>query len=434
MSIHGPQVVATFALENSAELPVAEHGRVAEGIRCEQARLDALERYDIIDTAREEAFDRITRVASKALGVPICTISLIDGHRAWVKSGEGVPDRTEVPREHTFCYHTIQQNEPLVVSDATEDPRFKSNPFVLGEPRVRFYAGVPLHTREGVNVGTFCVVDLVPRHFSSEELAMLTDFARMVMDQLDLRLLVATDSLTQTLSRRAFKDELRRATALALRHDQPLSCLVFDIDHFKRINDSYGHAAGDTVLMRVSAVCRELLRDSDRMGRIGGEEFAILLPNTPRRGARDVAEKLRLAVEKLRFRFGNDMTGVTASLGVASCDKETRDAEALLLHADRALYDAKQQGRNRSVVWLSAEDRLAVQRRRVLKAGQILFNGRSSTVDCTVRSLSAEGAGLDVYSSGAIPRRFELAIRGDGLCKPCRVVSQTEKHIEVAFC
>src|SRR5207248_443322 len=101
---------------------------------------------------------------------------------------------------------------------------------------------------------------------------------------------------------------------------------------------------------------------------------------------------------------------------------------------DRALYDAKEQGRNRSVVWLSAEDRLAAQRRRVLKAGQIVFNARNSTVDCTVRSLSEEGAGLDVYSSTAIPRKFELTIKSDELRKPCRIVSQTEKHIEVAFC
>jgi hypothetical protein len=205
MSINGPSVVATFALENSADCPTADRSRIAESIECEKARLEALERYDIIDTAREEAFDRITRVARKALRVPVCTISLIDGHRAWVKSGEGVPDNTEVPRDHAFCYHTIQQNEPLVVCDATQDARFASNPFVIGEPRVRFYAGVPLHTLGGVNVGTLCTVDMVPRDFGPEELAMLTDFARMVMDQLELRLLVATDSLTGTFSRRAFK-------------------------------------------------------------------------------------------------------------------------------------------------------------------------------------------------------------------------------------
>jgi hypothetical protein len=134
----------------------------------------------------------------------------------------------------------------------------------------------------------------------------------------------------------------------------------------------------------------------------------------------------------MAFASGSGPLRVTASFGVAALDAQTRDAEALLQHADAALYDAKAAGRNRSVLWKGAETNL-VQRRRVLKGGQIRFNGHASSIDCTVRSLSEDGAGIDVYTSVGIPKRFDLSIRADGIERHCRVVSQTEKHLEVEF-
>lgn len=398
----------------------------------EQRRLENIERLDVLDTPREEAFDRITRLAQKMFQVPIAVVTIIDGHRSWFKSCYGL-EGSEAPREHAFCNYTIREHKPLIVPDAIKDPRFDKHPFVLVENGVRFYAGIPLETRDGNNVGTFCLVDTAPREFDAEQVALLSDLARMVMDELELRMLATTDSMTGALSRRAFNEQTSRAVALALRHHHDLSCIVWDLDHFKAINDTYGHTAGDSVLHNTVKACLSHLRDTDYIGRMGGEEFAALLPNTNRSGALEVAEKLRAAIERLKFVFGKQEISVTASFGVVSLDPANRDFKTMLGHADEALYAAKVAGRNRCMVWKDPNIQV-IPRRRVLKAGQILFNGRTSVIDCTVRSLSDDGAGLDVISSALVPGKFELSIKTDEFEKSCKIISHSEKHIEVAFC
>jgi diguanylate cyclase (GGDEF)-like protein len=404
----------------------------AGSVLWEEQRLAALDRHDILDTPKEEAFDRITRLTKKLFQVPFVIITMIDGHRAWSKSTQGI-DLPEGPRSLSFCHHTILENRPLIVPDASRDPRFASNPYVVGEPHLRFYVGVPLTMSDGANIGTLCIFDTEPRELTSKDAELLSDLARMVVDELELRLLATRDSLTGALSRRAFKEETQRATALALRHHHDLSCTVFDLDHFKTVNDKYGHAAGDIVLGQTVRACVAHLREGDMIGRLGGEEFAILLPHTSRAGALEVAEKLRTAIKAFTFDFASPAIGVTASFGVASLDAATRDAETLLRRGDAALYQAKEAGRDRCVAWRPAETKTQ-QLRRVLKGGQILFNGGSSVIDCTVRGLSETGAGLDVSTSLGVPKSFKLAIRADSFERPCRVLSQTERHIEVEFC
>ena len=124
---------------------------------------------------------------------------------------------------------------------------------------------------------------------------------------------------------------------------------------------------------------------------------------------------------------------MTASFGVVTLDPSNRDFKTMLGHADEALYEAKSAGRNRCMVWKDPNIQV-ILRRRVLKAGQILFNGRTSVIDCTVRNLSDDGAGLDVISSAMVPKEFELTIKADDFEKPCKIISHSEKHIEVAFC
>ena len=399
----------------------------------EKVRLENVERLDVLDTPKEESFDRITRLAQKVFQVPTVVVTIIDGHRSWFKSCYGV-EGTEAPREHAFCNQTIREDKPLVVRDAAKDPRFANNPFVLAENGVRFYAGIPLATRDGNNVGTLCIVDTKPREFDEEQVALLSDLARMVMDELELRMLATTDSLTGALSRRSFNEQTSRALALALRHHHDLSCIVWDLDHFKAINDTFGHSAGDSVLISTIRACKTQLRDTDYIGRMGGEEFAAMLPNTNRSGALEAAEKLRGAIQKLKFGFGEQEIQVTASFGVVSLDPSNRDFKTMLGHADEALYKAKSAGRNQCVVWKDPNLPVNNTRRRVLKAGQILFNGRLSTIDCTVRSLSEDGAGLDVISSALVPNKFDLAIKADDFEKACKITSHTERHVEVAFC
>jgi diguanylate cyclase (GGDEF)-like protein len=410
----------------NSRLPALQAGREAE-------RLRALQKLDVLDTPADEAFDRITRLTRKLFDVPVAIVSFIDGHRQWYKSATGT-ETTEVPREQSFCRYVIADGAPVVVPDATEDSRFAENPYVLTNPGVRFYAGFPLQTKDGYNVGTLCLVDVKPRAFDAAELEVMSDLAHMVMDELQLRRSADKDVLTDAFSRRAFKEAAESQIALAIRHRHPLSVISFDLDYFKHTNDTFGHAAGDQVLREAAKICARHLRASDMLGRLGGEEFSILLPNTDQAGAVETAERLRRAIEATEIEREGAAIKTTASFGVASLSPSARDIETLLELADQALYRSKSAGRNRVSASQSAGDDLRAPRRRVLKAAQILFNGRSSAVECTVRWLSEDGAGLALSTTAGLPALFYLLISADGFDRPCRVIDKAERYIEVLFC
>lgn len=152
----------------------------------EEARLRALQAFNILDTAPEEAFDDLTRVAAAICETPISTVSIVDRDRQWFKSMVGLDER-EHAREVSFCAHTLAEKKQLVVPDALEDPRFASNPLVLGDPWIRFYAGAPLVTDEGHVLGTICVLDRVPRELTPTQLDALDALARQTMRALETR-------------------------------------------------------------------------------------------------------------------------------------------------------------------------------------------------------------------------------------------------------
>jgi diguanylate cyclase (GGDEF)-like protein len=155
----------------------------------------------------------------------------------------------------------------------------------------------------------------------------------------------ATDALTGLPNARSCQDTLRRMIAHAGRTVSPLSAILLDLDHFKQINDRFGHGAGDDVLAAVSAVIASTIRASDFAGRAGGEEFLLLLPDTDQEGAMEMAEKVRAAVAEVEVpRVERE---ITASLGVATYPRDAREGDTLLRQADRALYAAKAAGRNR---------------------------------------------------------------------------------------
>jgi diguanylate cyclase (GGDEF)-like protein len=155
----------------------------------------------------------------------------------------------------------------------------------------------------------------------------------------------ATDALTGLPNARAVQDSLRRMVAQASRTLSPLTAIMLDLDHFKQINDKYGHGRGDDVLAAVGSVLEATLRASDFVGRYGGEEFVILLPDTGRTEGAAVAEKIRAAVEATLVPEVGQR--ITASLGLAVLPDDAGDSVALLRHADRLLYTAKANGRNR---------------------------------------------------------------------------------------
>lgn len=154
----------------------------------EAARLRAVQRYDILDTPPDGAFDRITALAARLFKVPIAIVSVVDADRIWFKSHHGLPDVSEIRRDPGLCASAIFHDDPWIVTDAAVDPRTLANPLVADGFGLRFYAGVPLTTRDGHNLGTLCVIDREPRHVTEDEIACLSDLAGLVMNELELRL------------------------------------------------------------------------------------------------------------------------------------------------------------------------------------------------------------------------------------------------------
>ncbi|HTH47413.1 MAG TPA: ATP-binding protein [Candidatus Limnocylindria bacterium] len=152
----------------------------------ERERLLALHRYRVLDTPPEANLDAIVLLAAQACGVPISQITLVDSDRQWFKASVGVT-ATQTPRDVSFCAHAIRGRALMVVPDAADDPRFAQNPLVLGEPRIRFYAGVPLVTPDNHALGTLCVIDRQPRELSPIQTMALEALARLVMSELELR-------------------------------------------------------------------------------------------------------------------------------------------------------------------------------------------------------------------------------------------------------
>ncbi len=189
----------------------------------EQARLDAIRRYDILDTPPDGAFDRITALAARLCDVPIATISIVDEDRIWFKSSHGL-EVDEVGRDPGLCASAIFRDEPHVVTDAIEDPRTLDNPLVRGELGLRFYVGIPLTTSDGYRLGTLNVIDVEPREPTQEEIDTLTDLAAVVMDELELRLAARrTIELEAAKEAAAFRESLLAGISHEMR--TPISIL-----------------------------------------------------------------------------------------------------------------------------------------------------------------------------------------------------------------
>ncbi|WP_217424901.1 GGDEF domain-containing protein [Pandoraea soli] len=326
----------------------------------ETERLAALRRYEILDTPPEPAFDRIVRLASYLFGAPMSLVSLIDESRQWFKARQGI-DTPQTPRSMAFCAHAILGDDVFVVTDARADRRFADNPLVTGEPNIRFYAGAPLRTPEGHRLGTLCVMDRRPRTLDDEKRALLADLSALVVDALELRRvnqvlgdMAMRDGLTGALNRRAFLMQAERLFCAARAQQRRLSVLMLDIDHFKRINDTWGHAIGDRVIVELTQVLRTTLRKGTPIGRLGGEEFAVLLPEADAQRAMQAAERLLVAIGSASVPGPNGGSSgpvrFSASIGIGSLTPDDAEFGTLLQRADRALYAAKQSGRNRLAV------------------------------------------------------------------------------------
>lgn len=216
----------------------------------EEARLAAVRHYEILDTPEDGAFERITRIASVVLGVPIAIISIVDSDRIWFKSAHGLDGVGQIDRVPGLCASAILADELYLVRDAKVDPRTLANPLVAGEFGLRFYAAAPLRTSDGYNLGTMCVIDREPRELSDAEGRVLEDLASLVVDELELRL--------------SARRQVRRATEL---NDDVVQALTVTKLHLQTGSHKDGLAALDDALAASKRILAELVEDAPTLRR-----------------------------------------------------------------------------------------------------------------------------------------------------------------------
>lgn len=309
----------------------------------EPARIDSLRSLAILDTPPEERFDRLTRMAKRLFGVPIALVSLVDENRQWFKSCMGM-DVSETPRDISFCGHAILGNDVFIIPNAIEDERFADNPLVVNEPHIRFYAGCPLRAPDGRKLGTLCIIDRRPRSFEKEDLEALVDLASMVEREFSALQIATMDELTQISNRRGFMLLARYSLDICARERFPVTLVYMDINNFKPVNDTFGHAEGDRALTIFADQLKSTFRGSDIVARIGGDEFAALFTNQLIEAAEQSVARLRQSLDKINQESGRGYE-ITFSYGVVEFDADRHGTiEALLEDGDKLMYRNKKAG------------------------------------------------------------------------------------------
>lgn len=247
----------------------------------------------------------------------------------------------------------INGGQTIYIEDLLEDPHREEYLHFGSAAEVRSILAVPMRLR-GKVTGMLSVQSYSPCAYTSEDkylLEMLASYAAIAIDNASLffhiQQLATTDSVTGIYNRRHLFDLGRQEFLRARRFNRPLSAIMIDIDHFKKVNDRYGHATGDQVLLKLGRLIRSEIREVDIAGRYGGEEFTIVLPETPLPKAYDVAERLRRKINKTFHSADHSTPEISVSIGVATIQANTQDFSELVNDADMALYAAKAAGRNR---------------------------------------------------------------------------------------
>lgn len=316
----------------------------------EQERLEAVRSLNILDTAPEDNFERITRMAATIMDVPIACVTIVDSERQWFKSHYGL-GVTETPRDISFCGHTINSNALFVVHDARKDERFSDNPLVTGEPNISFYIGVPLKGPEGLPVGALCAIGETPVEPSPQQKKLLEDLGQLVESELQLRRESATDALSGLLNRRQFDRLAEIEISRAKRYKHPVAVGMIDVDHFKEVNDQLGHDVGDQVISAIGKSLPSLVkRNGDISSRIGGDEFAVMLVDTDKKGAEKLGKSLCDALnQSIASVLGEALkekidAGISVGMAVFQGEQYGVSLKDVMSVADQALYESKRNG------------------------------------------------------------------------------------------
>lgn len=319
----------------------------AQPLPKERLREQALKSLRLLDTAPEERFDRITRLAQRMFGVGAASISLMDVTREWHKSSVGLA-RQEVPAELSLLAHALHQDDVTVIVDTELDERFRDHPHMLGQNRLRFYAACPLTTKGGLKVGALTLAGTEPRQFDDDDRALLRDLARLAELELEGRQLGNMDALTHLSNRSGFEDLAQHALNICRRFNKPATLLFFNVDGMGQINQRHGRAEGDLALAKLGRIMIQTFRASDVIGRLDSDEFVVLMTDTSEENARHALGRLdtTLAEYNRTAQRGYDLS---YSVGSLQYRPDVHPSiTGLLGAADMAMYEKKRQKRKQS--------------------------------------------------------------------------------------
>ncbi|MGZ5198704.1 MAG: diguanylate cyclase [Telluria sp.] len=300
-------------------------------------RLDALRALSLFNANPDERFDRLTRLARRVFDVPVAKVTLVAPEMVYTISCSG-DHSAPVPRELSFCSQAILSDEIMIIPDTLKDGRFANNPFVVGDPHVRFYAGCPLVVMNGCRLGTLCVIDEVPREMTQEDIILMKDLAATIEHELTAMHMAIVDPLTGLVNRRGFEALAENGLNVCRRMRRPASLLFFDLNGFKTINDTYGHAEGDLALRNFASALKRTFRSTDIIGRLGGDEFAVLLLDSNPSDTQASLKRLRVIVASQNER---EKRGYELQFSVGQVDHdglETVDVGRMLRDGDTKMY------------------------------------------------------------------------------------------------
>jgi diguanylate cyclase (GGDEF)-like protein len=308
---------------------------------------------------REQIYAAIHKAAGQLMPAEAFVITLLDRKygeidAVYLVDKEGRAASKRIPQHQGLSGKVLATGESIYIEDY--DPINDTVGVQFGsEQHTRSILAVPLRLGEEI-IGMISAQCYKPNAYTAEERVLLEMLAAHVAIALEntclfaeVQLLAITDPLTNLYNRRGLAELGHREIDRSRRFERPLSAVMLDIDHFKSVNDTYGHSIGDQILVGLADICREIVREVDLVVRYGGEEFLILLPEADLRAAFQVADRLRRNVETTSIRTDLGALAITISLGVVSLDSDMDDLEALIERADLALYAAKQEGRNRVI-------------------------------------------------------------------------------------
>jgi diguanylate cyclase (GGDEF)-like protein len=355
--IEDARLVMDFATEASIAI---QHARLY------QRQMETAKRLSILHQASQQVlasldplqlYQAVHSAASQVMSTEAFVIAIQDDYGRSIEvpylvDRSGISEPITVPTGSGLSGYVIRSGKSILVANTGEELEFETMQFGDPSPILSFLA-VPLRRLDGGVFGMMSAQSYEAEAYDQADLELLEllgAHAAIALDNTrlfgELQRLAIMDELTGLYNRRHFFEVARLEFDRARRYRRPLSIIMADIDHFKQVNDRLGHLVGDQVLRVVSNRCVENMRDSDVVGRYGGEEFIVLLPETGPEGALQSAERLRMAIAESPIVARGESVRVTISIGLASLDANCTDLDHLIMLADESLYAAKARGRN----------------------------------------------------------------------------------------